>query len=69
MRRRLPSAQPPAPFLDYSWANPSQFRSFDGLMEFQRVTPECLVAKGVKAEDLLSLLHLLDRILHNRILP
>ena len=37
-------------------------------MQFQRVAPECLVAKSVKTESLLSLLHLLYRVIDNRIL-
>ena len=36
-------------------------------MQFERVSPECLVAKCVKAEDLLSLLNFLGGVFDNRI--
>jgi hypothetical protein len=41
----------------YSRSHATVRRTFDGLVKFQRVSPECFVAEGIKAKRLASLLN------------
>ncbi len=50
-----------------SWTDSAVRRAFDRLMEFQRVSPESLVAESIEAEDLSSLPYQLDRVGGSRI--